>query len=127
MRFLCLFVLPCSIFSLNSCRFVPENKSGAELYTEQCASCHGFKGEGLRNLIPAVNNPDRLRVWGDSLPCLLRYGLKGRPEAGNQPMPAFPELEADDVAALWQHLWTLAGQPNKKITLADVRRSGCVE
>lgn len=109
------------------CRFVPENKSGPELYAEKCASCHGFRGEGIRHLVPAVNDPQKLKNLGDSLPCLLRYGVKGKPEQGNQAMPGFPELEADDVVALWQHLWVLAGQPDHTITLADVRQSGCLE
>lgn len=110
-----------------ACRFIPDNKSGADLYVEKCASCHGAQGEGLRSLIPAVNDPIRLGALADSLPCILRYGVKGDAARGNQSMPAFSELEADDIVALWQHLWDLAGRSDQKITLADVKRSGCAD
>lgn len=110
-----------------ACRFIPDNPDGARLYAEKCASCHGTQGEGLRQLIPPINDLRRLQFIGDSLPCLLRYGISASPARGQPPMPAFPELEADDVAALWGHLFSMAGQPEARFTLADVRRSGCMD
>ncbi|MCX7767416.1 MAG: cytochrome c [Flavobacteriales bacterium] len=127
MRYAGFILVVCGFAALHGCRFKPANKTGSQIYSDQCASCHGTKGEGLSRLVPPLNDPVRLAQLGDSLPCIIRYGVRGRAQFGYQPMPPFPSLEADDIALLWAYLWELAGHLDTSLSLAQVRKSGCVE
>lgn len=127
MRSAGLILAAWGLVALGGCRFKPANKTGSQIYSDHCASCHGTQGEGLRRLVPPLNDAVRLTHLGDSLPCIIRYGVRGRAQHGYQPMPPFPSMEADDIALLWEYLWALAGRPDTSVTLAQVRKSECVE
>ena len=65
------------------------------LYQNHCALCHGDSGEGAPPTFPALSGNDRL---GD--PALLVNNI--RQGSGN--MPPFPELTAEDIAALAKYV-----------------------
>ncbi len=44
-------------------------------YEKKCASCHGLKGEGLKNMIPPLANSDWLKNNQDRLTCIIKNGI----------------------------------------------------
>lgn len=59
---------------------------GAQLYADQCASCHGDKGQGVANVGPALNSKNFLSLYDDQ--AIRAVTRDGRP---NTMMPAFAE------------------------------------
>ncbi len=73
---------------------------GAALYAQECADCHGERGEGMGDFPPlagthAADNPEYLATF-------IRKG------AGD--MPAYPDLTADELASLVQFVQESLGQ-----------------
>ena len=60
--------------ALPSC-FADKSTSGAALYQDHCAGCHGEQGQGLGRLIPPLAGADYLEKHRYELPCLLRHGM----------------------------------------------------
>ncbi|MCH7908271.1 MAG: c-type cytochrome, partial [Candidatus Hydrogenedentes bacterium] len=89
-------------------------ETGAELFLEKCAVCHGIEGEGA--IGPRLNNDDFLNVISEQF--LYRTIVEGRPSTA---MPAWRGLSASQVAALITLIesWgngvktALAQEPNK--------------
>lgn len=46
-----------------------------QTYEKHCASCHGLKGEGLKDLIPPLANADWLAENQDRFVCIIKYGM----------------------------------------------------
>jgi mono/diheme cytochrome c family protein len=51
---------------------------GNLIYQGHCQNCHGAQGEGLRGLIPPLNDSAYLKVNKANLACLVKNGLKGK-------------------------------------------------
>ena len=67
------------------------------------------KGEGLKALIPAINNANRLSQISASMPCIIRYGLKGERAINgisyNNTMPGNEDLENAEIANIINYLY----------------------
>lgn len=48
---------------------------GKAEYAASCAQCHGDNGEGIKSLVPPLNNSDFATRNLDSLPCWLKSGM----------------------------------------------------
>ena len=48
---------------------------GKTTYQNKCAGCHGDKAEGIRELIPPLNDSQFALQHFDSIPCWLKNGL----------------------------------------------------
>lgn len=61
-------------------------RRGAQLYADQCASCHGDEGQGMANVGPALNSRNFLKLYDDKA---IRAAIgDGRPGAL---MPAYAQ------------------------------------
>lgn len=96
------------ILYLNRFSTASRVKKGEALYQEKCSQCHGTQGEGLRKLIPPLAGTDYVPANLDKLPCILRYGIQGditvNGQNYNQPMPGYPDMEADEVKAIIDYM-----------------------
>jgi len=85
--------------------------TGADLYSANCASCHGTDARGLQGR-PDIH-------CSKSIHDAVRNGLAG----GIDTMPAFPSLTDDDIQALQQYLESLC--PAGTASGADLYASNC--
>lgn len=112
------------ILYLNRFSSLSRTKRGEALYMERCAQCHGNQGEGLRKLIPPLAGTDYVPAHLDELPCILRYGLNGEITVNgqryNQPMPGYPDMEADEVKAIIDYLIVTWYPESEKPSQAEV-------
>lgn len=84
-----------------SCTINSPNKQGENLYMQNCATCHGEKGEGLRSLYPPIANADYLKLHRSELSCIIKKGMT-KPIVVNgknfhMPMPAAEKLNAVEI------------------------------
>ena len=68
---------------------------------QNCATCHGEKGEGLRSLYPPIANADYLKLHRSELSCIIKKGMT-KPIVVNgknfhMPMPAAEKLNAVEI------------------------------
>ena len=54
--------------------FSNNRHQGERLYAQNCAGCHGDKGQGLARLIPPLAGADYLVDHRDELACIVRNG-----------------------------------------------------
>lgn len=99
----------------------PDLGPGGRIYLEQCSSCHGREGAGLRELYPPLAGSPYLSETTAETACLIRRGVRGllvtADGSYNQRMPAFPHLTAADISqliAFMQNRW------GKKKTITPV-------
>ncbi|WP_310447880.1 c-type cytochrome [Thiobacillus sp.] len=71
--------------------------SGGQLYTRNCSSCHGQRGDGGIG-VPLALPSFQAGISDDYLRQTIRHGRPGRV------MPAFPSLGADEVEAIVRHV-----------------------
>ncbi len=77
---------------------------GKSIYSRNCASCHGRRGEG--GLGPSITNDAFLRVVDDVY--IYRAITLGRPSTA---MPAWRHLSADDIGSLIAYLRSYQKSP----------------
>lgn len=120
---LAVLVLIAGLF-LNRFSSASRTKRGETLYLEKCAQCHGNQGEGLRKLIPPLAGTDYVPQHLNDLPCIIRYGLHGEITVNgrgfNQPMPGYPDMEADEVKAIIDYVLTAWYPDAEKPSQAEV-------
>lgn len=102
-------------------------KSGADLYVQHCAGCHGLAGQGMKNEYPPMaKDPIINALDPEGAINITLYGLMGRPIQGKRydaAMPHFHQLLNDhEVASLLTHVRTHYGNQARAVTPADVRR-----
>jgi len=51
--------------------------NGRKLFQLNCSNCHGINGEGLAKLIPPVKETDWVVKNQNSIPCIIKKGMKG--------------------------------------------------
>lgn len=100
---------------------------GAQVYSANCASCHGEAGTGTPSLFPAladdavVNGKD-----ADAHIKIVLHGLSGKPIAGKMyaaQMPAFAsQLNDGQIAAVIDHERTSWGNHGPTVTPAQVTK-----
>src|SRR5690349_7932882 len=81
--------------------FTSNERSGAALYSQHCANCHGAAGDGLGNLIPPLAGADYLATHRAELPCIVRQGMRGPVRVNgkdyNGVMPAIKREQLSDA------------------------------
>lgn len=89
--------------------------AGASLFGDNCATCHGAGGQGVKGY-PALVDDDW--IWGGSLADIrrtLQVGIRsGHPETRLNVMQAYGELGAlssGQIGELVDYVLTLSGQP----------------
>lgn len=76
---------------------------GNLIYQGHCQNCHGAGGEGLRGLIPPLNDPAYLNENKTTLACLVKNGLKAKITVkntlfeGEMPAVDLPPVEIAEV------------------------------
>lgn len=102
-----------------------KGKVGKQLYDENCSSCHGLEGEGLRKLIPPLANTDYFRENKNRLACITKFGLEDSILVNgviyNQPMIGNIELEDDEIRDILNYMIDQWYPEFQKFTLNDVK------
>ena len=103
----------------------PEALNGAELYANNCQSCHQPNGEGLKGAFPplkgskiVLNDDPELMVD------IIMNGYSGRVQEGFGEMPAvgtLNKLSAGEVAAIMNHERSSWGNNSRKVTEEQVK------
>jgi len=99
-----------------------QRNEGRAVYEKHCANCHGSRGEGLRQLIPPLNDPRSLEFR--NLVCTIRYGRSGpvtiNGKVYNQPMPSNFKLENDEITAVINFIYNDLNSLSKRVSLPQV-------
>ncbi|HLO79654.1 MAG TPA: cbb3-type cytochrome c oxidase subunit II [Chitinophagaceae bacterium] len=97
---------------------------GAQLYTQNCQSCHQASGEGLQGAFPSLK--DSKVVNGDNLDLYVNIIMKGydaRPEFATMPAVGLNNnLSAEDVTAIINHEKSSWGNNAKPVTVEEVKK-----
>ncbi len=59
-------------------------QQGKILYTNFCENCHMADGTGLKGLIPPLAGADYLAKSPETVPCIIRAGIKGKLNVNGQ-------------------------------------------
>jgi mono/diheme cytochrome c family protein len=96
----------------------------AEGYLNNCSSCHGRDGEGLRSLYPPLKDSAYLSQQLDQLPCLLVNGIASpfgsTDSTPRMRMPSFAHLSSDDLYAVIAYLSATWGTAGKTVSRQEV-------
>lgn len=113
------------IYALNQANEA-KDKVGKELYDENCSSCHGLEGEGLRKLIPPLANSDYVRDNRSKLACITKFGMEDSIMVNgvtyNQPMIGNIDLEDDEIRDILNYMIEKWYPEWQKFTLNDVKK-----
>lgn len=101
--------------------------TGPNLYTANCAACHGATGAGVPGAFPPLAG-DPVVTGGDPKPqiAIVLHGLHGAKINGTayaSQMPPFPQLSDNDIAAIIDHERTSWGNAAPTINPDDVKRA----
>lgn len=111
-RFAALLLVAAALTAAAGCEAVQEmlpGSPGEKLYRKLCADCHGIDGRGNTPRYMGNNAADLMDDnWergGDrgSIEITIRQGIFGD-------MPAHPELTAEEMKQLIDHLFALRGE-----------------
>ncbi len=99
---------PGRMFARSKALATEEKERGAEVFRENCIACHGSRGEGVRNVGPALNTQEFLKAATDEL--IFNTITDGRPGTAmpawgqSQGGPFTPQIVDDLVAFIrsWQ-------------------------
>lgn len=99
--------------------------NGATLYEQNCASCHGWEGQGF-GTFPPLSGASWVTGDGDVPIRILLHGLQGSIEVQNQTydgvMPAFGNrLRDEEIAAILTYVRSSWGSEAEAIETEEVR------
>ncbi len=95
--------------------------TGMMLYRNNCANCHGKKGEGLNKAYPPLAGTDYILKNKNFLPCIIKNGLNGKINISNNiynmPMPpvSLTDIEMAQIITYITNEWG----NNAEITNSD--------
>jgi mono/diheme cytochrome c family protein len=100
---------------------------GGKIYEQQCASCHGGKGQGVPSMYPALaGNRDVILASPNNVVQIIRKGGFAPATQGNpQPfgMPPFKQiLSGEDIAAVSTYVRQSWGNSASPVSAFDVDR-----
>lgn len=109
---------------LSACR--QEYPQGEQIYKAYCVNCHMEDGSGLALLIPPLADADYLRLYPDSIPCIIREGRKGGLTVNgtlyHESMPSARNLNEVELSNLINYINTAWGNDNPVTHPAEVRQ-----
>lgn len=109
-------------YSIETMQYVT---NGQKLYATHCQNCHGTNGEGLGKLYPPLTDPDYLNEYRETLPCIIRHGMRGPLEISgqlyNETMPGIPELTDIDIAYILSYVTVRFGDSKEKFGIDEVK------
>jgi mono/diheme cytochrome c family protein len=105
----------------------PEMVAGGAIFRDQCSSCHGIDGKGIKQLFPSV--ADSSMVRSDDPTTVIRIVLRGarsvatnaEPTASGMPSYAW-QLNDDQVASVLTYMRNSWGGAAPAVSSADVAR-----
>lgn len=124
-----LAIYCCLLFAAMSCTNSEEMEyemylvNGENLYKQNCANCHGEKGEGLRNLYPPLKANEHLKNT-EHVICIIKNGASGEVTVNgkvyDQAMPANPKLFNLDIAQLITYLNKEFLESDEKVEVSKI-------
>jgi mono/diheme cytochrome c family protein len=100
---------------------------GPNLYTANCAACHGASGAGVPGAFPPLaGDPVVIARDAKAQITIVLHGLHGAKIKGTgyaSQMPPFPQLSDNDIAAIIDHERTSWGNAAPIINPDDVKRA----
>ena len=100
---------------------------GSQLYTQNCAACHGADGSGVPGAFPALARDPVVNSTNPAAQIdVILHGLKGQAIQGKSysgQMPPFTQLSDADVAAVIDHERTSWGNNAPVIAPEQVQRA----
>lgn len=118
-----LFFLFVFVFSCRESPYV----HGKILYENFCEQCHFENGEGLKNLIPPLVGSDYLEKQKKSLPCIIRYGMKGPVVVNgvtyNQEMTPSLKLKDSEITNVINYINSAWGNDYGYMTIVEVQEA----
>lgn len=107
------------------CQPVQASGNGDRLFKASCAQCHGAQGQGFRKLYPPLTGSTVLAAQPSRLPCLIRFGIKGRFRTAtgrlNLSMPGNPWLKEGELTELINYLRSrFTTSPAPSVTMEQV-------
>lgn len=97
-----VFILATAIFSAQAFA------DGEAVFKQQCASCHGVKGQGMQYVAPPLKGSEFVKASAiEDIVATIRDGRTGDAKRhADYPaaMPPFPQLSEEDVAAVAEYV-----------------------
>ncbi|WP_407572224.1 c-type cytochrome [Deinococcus altitudinis] len=105
---------------------VQASADGAQVYTSNCASCHGPAGAGVPGAFPPLAGNKAILGSEKYVSDVLLYGLQGQINAGGQNyngvMPAWAATLSDaEIAAVLTHIRSTWGNAAPAVTADTVK------
>ncbi|CAB3757334.1 c-type cytochrome [Paraburkholderia solisilvae] len=100
--------------------------NGAQLFIANCASCHGWTGEGIGAGAPGgypslIHNSVAGAADPANLAMVILHGVSRKTQQAEVLMPSFSsQLTDDQIAALARYVMTQFGNPHSSLTAAQV-------
>lgn len=100
--------------------------SGAELFVQQCATCHGAQGQGMSGAFPPLAGSEWVAGDEETPIRVVLHGLQGSVQVGgttyNGVMPAFGSRLSDaEIAAILTHIRSSWGNEAPEVTADEVQ------
>lgn len=99
--------------------------AGKRYYDAYCGNCHMADGNGLSKLIPSLNKSLYLSEQQNSLPCIIRYGIKSAvPDSSSDvqlSMPAHPQINDIEVLNICNYINNTWGNSINEINMAEMK------
>jgi mono/diheme cytochrome c family protein len=103
-------------------------KSGAQIYADECAACHGPNGNGEAGLFPSLQGSATVQQTDPTT--LLHVVLRGALSVGTKPAPTAPAmpqfgwvLDDNAVAAVVTYVRNAWGNSAPTVTTDEVRKT----
>ena len=102
--------------------------AGRREFLVQCSTCHTSSGEGVRNMIPTLQNNPAINAQNpDSLLNILLAGTTGPATAANPTGAAMPgfawKLQDDQIADVLTYVRNSQGNAASAVSAADVAKA----
>jgi mono/diheme cytochrome c family protein len=101
--------------------------TGANLYAQNCAACHGASGSGVPGAFPPLPHDPVVTAANPAQHiAVVLHGLHGKAINGtsySSQMPSFSQLSNDDIAAIIDHERTSWGNNAPTVTPQQVQRA----
>jgi len=113
------------VLALRGNDFDPNKADGTRLFLGNCASCHLWSGDGVKDAYyPSLSHNSTLgAASATNLIQVMLNGVTRESQEGQTFMPGFAaSLDNDQIAALVNYLTQQFGNPNNKVTAEQVAK-----